>query len=137
MTQHADDLEVLETAQGWLKSGQPVALVTVVRTWGSSPRPPGSLLAMNKAGQFVGSVSGGCVEEDLVRRYRDGEVAGPGPALVDFGVDRQEAARMGLPCGGRLEVLVEELNSSDCLDALLNGLQQGELIARQVELNSG
>ena len=118
-------------------SGKRVALVTVIRTWGSSPRPPGSLLAMNEAGQFVGSVSGGCVEEDLVRRFRDGEVAGSETTLLDFGVDRQEAARMGLPCGGRLEVLVEELNSSDCLDTLLNRLHQGELVARQLELHSG
>ncbi len=137
MTQPADDLEVLTTAQGWLQSGQRVALVTVIRTWGSSPRPPGSLLAMNDAGQFTGSVSGGCVEEVLVSRYRDGEIAGPGPTLVDFGVDRQDAARMGLPCGGRLEILVEEQGLETGLDALLNGLQQGELIARQVDLASG
>jgi len=137
MTQHADDLEVLETAQDWLKSGQRVALVTVIRTWGSSPRPPGSLLAMNEAGQFVGSVSGGCVEEDLVRRYRDGEVAGPETTLLDFGVDRQEAARMGLPCGGRLEILVETLGASDSLDTLLDNLHQGELIARKLDLRTG
>jgi xanthine dehydrogenase accessory factor len=137
MIQQADDLEVLGTAQGWLKSGSRVALATVIRTWGSSPRPAGSLLAMNGEGQFVGSVSGGCVEEDLVRRFRDGEIAGPGPTMLDFGVDRQEAARMGLPCGGRLEVLVETLGSRDCLEALLKSLRQGELIARQVDLVNG
>ena len=137
MTQHADDLEVLETAQGWLKSGQRVALVTVIRTWGSSPRPPGSLLAMNDDGQFVGSVSGGCVEEDLVRRFRDGEIAGPELTMLDFGVDRQEAARMGLPCGGRLEVLVETLGSRDCLDEVLISLHQGELMTRQLDLGDG
>jgi xanthine dehydrogenase accessory factor len=137
MTQQADDLEVLETAQDWLNSGQRVAVVTVIRTWGSSPRPPGSLLAMNGEGQFVGSVSGGCVEEDLVRRFRDGEIAGPEPTMLDFGVDRQEAARMGLPCGGRLEVLVETLGSSDSLKALLKSLHQGELITRQVDLANG
>ena len=97
----------------WLQAGQRVALVTVIRTWGSSPRPPGSLLAMNGAGRFAGSVSGGCVEEALVERYRNGELAGQPPAMVDFGVDRQEASRMGLPCGGRLEVLVEEQDNPE------------------------
>ena len=108
----------------------------MIRTWGSSPRPPGSLLAMNGSGQFVGSVSGGCVEETLVARYRDGEIAGS-PTMVDFGVDRQEASRMGLPCGGRLELLVEELDSSTELNDLLGRLHEGELVARHVDLGSG
>lgn len=137
MTIQADDLEILETARNWLKSGHRVALVTVVRTWGSSPRPPGSLMAMNDAGHYVGSVSGGCVEDTLVTRYREEEVSGPEPTLVDFGVDRQEASRMGLPCGGRLEVLVEELATADCIDALLASLHRGELIERRVDISSG
>jgi xanthine dehydrogenase accessory factor len=137
MTIQADDVEVLGTALGWLQDGQRVALATVLRTWGSSPRPPGSLLAMNDAGHYVGSVSGGCVETSLVARFRDGEVAGPAPTLVDFGVDRQEATRMGLPCGGRLEVLVEELRSPESIEPLLEKLQRGELVARQVKLSSG
>ena len=132
-----DDLAVLETALAWLQDGQAVGLVTVLRTWGSSPRPPGSLLAMNPAGRFVGSVSGGCVEDTLVARYRDGELAGPAPTLIDFGVQRQEAARMGLPCGGRLELLVEHLRDPAALSPLLERLQQGALVTRQVDLNSG
>jgi xanthine dehydrogenase accessory factor len=137
MAQQADDIEVLDTTLAWLQSGQKVALVTVVRTWGSSPRPPGSLLAINDAGQFVGSVSGGCVEESLAGRYRDGELAGPTPTMVDFGVDRQEATRMGLPCGGRLEVLVEQLSAPDSIKQLLARLRNGELVARTVDLSSG
>ena len=137
MTEQADDIEVLDTTLAWLQSGQKVALVTVIRTWGSSPRPPGSLLAMNESGQFVGSVSGGCVEESLVGRYRDGELAGPTPTMVDFGVDRQEATRMGLPCGGRLEVLVEHLTEPDSIKQLLERLRNGELVARHVDLSSG
>lgn len=137
MTDQADDIEVLGGALAWLQSGQRVALATVIRTWGSSPRPPGSLLAMNETGRFVGSVSGGCVEESLVARYRDGELAGPAPTMVDFGVDWQEATRMGFPCGGRLELLVEELTGTDSIEQLLVRLRNGELVARRVDLISG
>lgn len=137
MTAEGDDIAVLSAALAWIKEGRRVALATVVRTWGSSPRPPGSLLAMNDAGLFVGSLSGGCVEEALVARYRDGELFGPQPALVDFGVDRQQAARMGLPCGGRLEVLVEELTAAAPLAHLLTRLHGSELVARRVNLATG
>lgn len=137
MTLPVDDIEVLSGALAWLQAGKQVALVTVLRTWGSSPRPPGSLLAMNNARQFIGSVSGGCIEETLVERYHNGELAGPAPTIVDFGVDRQEATRMGLPCGGRLEVMVEELSDSESIDGLLARLQHGELVARQVKLLNG
>lgn len=137
MTLPVDDIEVLSGALEWLQAGKQVALVTVLRTWGSSPRPPGSLLAMNKSRQFIGSVSGGCIEETLVERYHNGELAGPAPTIVDFGVDRQEATRMGLPCGGRLEVMVEELSDSESIDGLLARLQHGELVARQVNLLNG
>lgn len=92
---------------------------------------------MNGDGGFVGSVSGGCVEETLVERYRRREIAGPQPTLVDFGVDRQEASRLGLPCGGRLELLVEELTGVDGIDSILDQMQQGELVARAVDLDSG
>lgn len=133
----ADDIQVLEAALGWLKAGERVALATVIRTWGSSPRPPGSLLAMNGSGHFTGSLSGGCVEETLVACCREGEVAGPAPAMIDYGVDRQEASRMGLPCGGRLEVLVEQLTSTEGVSELLSRIQAGELVARNVGLESG
>ena len=137
MTAQADDIEVLETASAWLESGQQVALATVIRTWGSSPRPPGSLLAMNAAGQFTGSISGGCVEEALVERYRHGEIAGTAPTLIDFGVDSQEAARTGLPCGGRLEVAVEELGDPASIRELLQRLQKGQLVSRHLDLSTG
>jgi len=137
MTERTDDLEVLEAALTWLQSGQQVALVTVIRTWGSSPRPPGSLLAMNDKGQFVGSVSGGCVEDSLIARYHNGELAGPAPTMVDFGVDRQEATRMGLPCGGRLELLIEHLTNPDTIRQLQQRLENGELVTRKVNLGSG
>jgi xanthine dehydrogenase accessory factor len=131
------DISVLEGALAWLQAGHRVALATVIRTWGSSPRPPGSLLAMNDRGRFVGSVSGGCVEDTLVTRYRDGELAGPGPTLIDFGVDREQAAQLGLPCGGRLELLVEHLPGTDAVAPLLERLRAGELVARRVDLHTG
>ena len=137
MTDQADDIEVLEGAVAWLQSGCQVALATVIKTWGSSPRPPGSLLAMNDTGQFVGSVSGGCVEESLLARYCSGELAGPNPTMVDFGVNRQEASRMGLPCGGRLEVLIEQLSGPESVAPLLARLRDGALVARRVNLASG
>jgi xanthine dehydrogenase accessory factor len=137
MIDQADDIEVLSRAREWLRAGQRVALATVIRTWGSSPRSPGSLLAMNDSGRFVGSVSGGCVEETLVARYRDGELAGPTPTMMDFGVDRQEASRMGLPCGGQLELLVEELFTPEPIETLLARLHNGELVVRRLDLASG
>lgn len=137
MTDQTDDIEVLSRALAWLQAGKRVALVTVLRTWGSSPRPPGSLLAMNDSGQYIGSVSGGCIEETLVARFQAGELAGPTPTIVDFGVDRQEATRMGLPCGGRLEVIVEELRDPASIKEVLARLHNGELVARQVKLANG
>ena len=137
MTDQADDIDVLENALSWLQTGQRVALATVIKTWGSSPRPPGSLLAMNDAGQFVGSVSGGCVEESLLARFCNNELAGPTPTMVDFGVDRQQATRMDLPCGGRLEVLVEQLSDAESVASLLQQLRKGSLVSRKVNLTSG
>ena len=137
MTQQADDIAVLSAASAWLSEGRRVALGMVLRTWGSSPRPPGSLLAMNDSGQYCGSLSGGCVEETLLARYADGEIAGPQPTSIDFGVDRQEASRMGLPCGGRLEVLVEELSNARQITELLERLAKGELVARSIDMLTG
>jgi xanthine dehydrogenase accessory factor len=137
MTQQADDIAVLSAASDWLREGRRVALGMVLRTWGSSPRPPGSLLAMNDRGNYRGSLSGGCVEETLVTRYADGDIAGPQPTTIDFGINRQEASRMGLPCGGRLEILVEELRDEQQIGALLERLARGELVARTIDTVTG
>jgi xanthine dehydrogenase accessory factor len=137
MTAQGDDIDVVEGALAWLQSDQQVALATVTKTWGSSPRPPGSLMVMNKAGQFIGSVSGGCVEDSLLSRYSNGELAGPTPTLLDFGVDTQEASRLGLPCGGRLEVLIEHLDQPHPIKSLLTRMRQGELVTRSVDLVNG
>ena len=96
------DIEVLRTAEGWRKSGQRVALGTIVRTWGSAPRPVGAMVAIRGDGQIVGSVSGGCVEDDLVEKIKNNVVAASKPELITYGVTNAEATRWGLPCGGTL-----------------------------------
>src|SRR5438046_2837714 len=96
------DQEVLNTALEWLAGGRRIALATVVKTWGAAPRPPGAWLALRDDGACVGSVSGGCIEDDLADRMRDGRLKADLPFLLDYGVDADEAARFGLPCGGRL-----------------------------------
>jgi xanthine dehydrogenase accessory factor len=131
------DEDVLDSVIGWLDQGQRVTLFTVARTWGSSPRPPGSLLAISAAGQLNGSVSGGCVEEDLLQRLRDGSLSGPGPTLIDYGVNRLEAARFGLPCGGRLELVVETLESAAAVRPLIEAMRARRLIRRRVCLRTG
>lgn len=137
MQYFSTDQEVIQTALAWLQQGHDAALVTVLRTWGSSPRPPGSLLAMRRDGLLAGSVSGGCVEADLLQRYGAGQLSDYAPTLVDYGVKRDDAARFGLPCGGRLELLIEQLDDAIHLQQLVDALQNQQLIARHVDLHTG
>lgn len=129
------DLEVLRSTVAWLRAGQRVALVTVVATWGSSPRPVGALLAVAGDGRFCGSVSGGCVEEDLVERIRNRFPAAP--ETVTYGVSAEQSRRFGLPCGGRLELVVEPVADRDCLEAVLAAVEAREPIARRLDLKTG
>jgi xanthine dehydrogenase accessory factor len=129
------DHEVLAAAADWLDAGRPTALITVARTYGSSPRPVGSLMAVNAGGDWLGSVSGGCVETHLLAQLR---ASWPAQArLTTFGVTRDEAQRVGLPCGGRIELLVEPLHSAAPLRAVLAAMRQRRLLARRVCLNTG
>jgi len=137
MSLYNTDREILETAATWLEQGYRAVLVTVAKTWGSSPRPVGSLMVIRDDGDYSGSVSGGCVEQDLVQRYQDGQVDTDQPTLIDYGVDSQEATRLGLPCGGRLELLVEQLGSATPIRALLSTIKSSKLIARRVCLTTG
>ncbi|MEJ2392020.1 MAG: XdhC family protein [Gammaproteobacteria bacterium] len=137
MPQYGTDREILQTALDWLQQHHRLALVTVARTWGSSPRPAGSLMVMRDDGQHTGSVSGGCVEEDLVQRYRQGMLAAEFPSIIDYGVDRQQATRFGLPCGGRLELVVEQLDNTGQLQLLLDKIGDNELVNRRVCLRTG
>ena len=130
------DLQVLEQARDWHQAGRGVWLVTVIETWGSAPRPPGALLALRDDGLVVGSVSGGCVEDDLIDRVRHGERVGQ-PSLVTYGVSKEEAARFGLPCGGNLRLVQEPLRDSGWIDDVLVRTQRHELVARCLDLDTG
>jgi xanthine dehydrogenase accessory factor len=130
------DLQVLAQARDWLQQGHPVWLVTVLETWGSAPRPPGALLAMRGDGLVVGSVSGGCVEDDLIERVRNGERVAT-PSLVNYGVSKEEAARFGLPCGGNLRLVQEPLVDAAWITEVLERTARHELVARRLDLASG
>jgi xanthine dehydrogenase accessory factor len=135
------DTLVLRSAVGWQAAGLQVVLVTVARTWGSSPRPPGSLMAINSRGETVGSVSGGCIEDDLIQRIRDGGVqaacATDMPAVLRYGISTDEAHRFGLPCGGTVELVLEPLSGRSRLDELLLACQQRRSTERQLNLHTG
>ncbi|MGL4289326.1 MAG: XdhC family protein [Phreatobacter sp.] len=104
----ASDDDILAQAETWAKAGKGVAVATVVETWGSAPRPVGSHLVIDEDGTFLGSVSGGCVEGEVVTEALD--VIGSGKArLLEFGVADETAWRSGLSCGGRIAVYVEKV----------------------------
>ena len=134
---NSTDLSVLKSAVEWLKSGQSVAIATVVQTWGSAPRPVGSWLAIRADGQVAGSVSGGCVEDDLIRRVQTEILTRATPEMVVYGVTQQEAARFGLPCGGTLRLLVEPRPELAVLEKLLENITSHQITRRKVNLSSG
>jgi xanthine/CO dehydrogenase XdhC/CoxF family maturation factor len=103
-----DAIDVLDQVESWKKDGRGVALATVVVTWGSSPRPPGSQLAIDDKGNMVGSVSGGCIEGAVVKEGL-GAIADGKPRLLDFGVSDEQAWDVGLACGGKVQVMVERV----------------------------
>lgn len=130
------DLLILQTARDWLRAGHQAVLVTVAQTWGSSPRPPGSIMALRDDGHVAGSVSGGCVEDDMIMQVREQGI--PQQAgIVSYGVDQDQARRFGIPCGGTLRLVQEPLSTPDKLDALLESLAQGQLIRRTLQLSDG
>lgn len=135
------DTVVLRTALTWQSAGLPVVLVTVARTWGSSPRPPGSLMAINGRGATVGSVSGGCIEDDLIQRIREGGVqavcATLIPTVLRYGISADRAHRFGLPCGGTVELVLEPVSVHSRLHELLNACQQRRSTERVLDLQSG
>ena len=104
----ATDTDILKAAEDWRNSGRAVALATVVETWGSAPRPVGSNLVIDAEGNFLGSVSGGCVEgavvDEALAAIRDGK-----PRLLDFGVSDDQAWEVGLACGGKIQIFVERV----------------------------
>jgi xanthine dehydrogenase accessory factor len=134
---NSTDYQVLQSAISWLQDGKRVALATVVQTWGSSPRPVGSWLAIREDGQVVGSVSGGCVEDDLIRRVQTEILTRTSPELVKYGVSKDEAVRFGLPCGGTLQLLVEPRPELAILEEIMSGIKKRSIVLREVNVLTG
>lgn len=130
------DREVLRRSAEWLAAGKRVLLVTVVKTWGSSPRPPGALLAVREDGHVVGSVSGGCIEDDIVERSRREGAYVKRPQAVTYGVSADDARKFGLPCGGTIQLVLEPLTSASRIGELLDSVEQGRLVARTLDLDN-
>ena len=152
------DVMVLRTLRNWRVAKKRALLATVVRTWGSSPRPVGSIMALSEDGSVVGSVSGGCIEDDLIHRYRQAgagigtlggaqerfvqeadpsQMPSSAPVFVKYGVSADEAHRFGLPCGGTLELLLEFDTDAHSLEQLVADLEAGQLVQRSVRLRDG
>lgn len=139
------DLLVLRQLRDWRLDGRHALLATVTRTWGSSPRPLGSIMALRDDGAVVGSVSGGCIEDDLIDRYTAiNRPDRPGPAFpagaperVKYGITADEAHRFGLPCGGTLELVLEFDPDPGALGDLVGSLEAGRLMHRNLRLADG
>jgi len=132
------DLRVLSDVLAWTRAGHKATLVTVVETWGSAPRPPGALLAVRDDGVVSGSVSGGCVEDDLIARIKAGEYEHlTHPSMVAYGVTKEEASRFGLPCGGTLRLVQEPVQSTTWIEDVLARTNAHQLVARTVSLKDG
>lgn len=133
------DLDVLTRVLAWRRAGHQVRLYTVVQTWGSAPRPPGSMLALRDDGVVIGSVSGGCIEDDLIQRQLDGRHEEPGltVGLITYGMTREEAARFGLPCGGTLRLTEELVGDPAWVEDAIARCARHQLSVRELDLASG
>ncbi|MFQ6332273.1 XdhC family protein [Methylophilus sp. 3sh_L] len=132
----SSDWEVLQRAHDWLDQGYRAHLFTVIQTWGSAPRLPGAILVVREDGHLVGSVSGGCIEDDLADKARQQQLPQQA-AILDYGVDQAEAQRFGIPCGGQLKIFAEPLTQAAQLAPMLESLSQRRLLKRSVHLHSG
>ena len=137
------DLRVLNDVLAWRRAGHKVTLVTVVETWGSAPRPPGALLAVRDDGMVSGSVSGGCIEDDLIARTKEAFktsrkiVSNEKPGMIAYGVTKDEAARFGLPCGGTLRLVQEPVHDVAWIEQVLARTTAHQLVARTLNLSTG
>ena len=131
------DLQVLRQIKGWCDTGHRVVLGTITRTWGSAPRPVGALVGVRDDGQITGSVSGGCIEDDLIARIREGALGAATPQTVRYGISGDEAARFGLPCGGTIELVLEPIHDHTLLTPLLEHLSAGRSVRRTLDYASG
>ncbi|BEU21192.1 XdhC family protein [Paraburkholderia terrae] len=131
------DLEVMKSCSRWLADGRRVYLATVVKTWGSAPRPEGAMMCIREDGLVVGSVSGGCIEDDLIDQVRRCALTSDMPSVARYGITADEAHRFGLPCGGTLELVIEPLTAASGIDELVSHVEAGELVTRTVDLLTG
>jgi xanthine dehydrogenase accessory factor len=131
------DLQVLKQVASWSAAGRKVVLATTTRTWGSAPRPPGSVVAIGDDGRVVGSVSGGCIEDDLIDKAREGVLVSGKPQVVRYGIDADAAHRFGLPCGGLIELVLEPVLPRSRIDELLARLGRGERVRRVLDIATG
>ena len=131
-----DNGKILAEALAWTKAGRKAALATVVSSWGSSPRAAGSRLAVDGDGHFIGSVSGGCVEGEVLASAEDVLASGR-PALLEFGVSDEKAWSVGLACGGAIRIFVEQVSDLAFFDSIAEGLAGGEETVSLVDLASG
>jgi xanthine dehydrogenase accessory factor len=131
------DIDVIRTALNWCDKGHRVVMGTVIRTWGSAPRPPGSMMVIRDDGQVAGSVSGGCIEDDLIHWVAQGELAMRLPETTTYGATAEEARRFGLPCGGSVQIVLEPLSNASQLRALLVGIEAHQLLQRELDMATG
>lgn len=138
--------QIISRVNQWLKSSKSVWLCTILKTWGSSPRPIGAMMASTPDGELVGSISGGCIEEDFLEQLRDGSLKFQydeieKPLIVKYGVTAEEQARLRLPCGGQLHVLLEYIapsaNNLSVFSRLASDLENHSQVSRTVDLRSG
>ena len=133
------DQQVVSQLADWLDAGKQCWLCTIINTFGSSPRPVGSLLACNEDGLYCGSLSGGCVEDDLRESINNRELATEKPEKIKYGVTVEDVLRLGLPCGGTLEVVVEPImpDQFDLYKSLAEKIATRQLVTRYVNLDTG
>ena len=137
---------IISRVAAWLEDGKPVWLSTILKTWGSSPRPVGAMLACTLDGELAGSISGGCIEEDFLQQLRNGSLKEQydehgQPFKIKYGISAEEAARLKLPCGGQLHVLLEYLHADDAnrgvFARLAADLDAHRKVSRVVNLRNG
>jgi xanthine dehydrogenase accessory factor len=131
------DLEVVKSANAWREAGHGATLATVVRTWGSAPRPVGAMLVIRDDGHVMGSVSGGCVEDDMIDKVRNHKLAAAKPEVMTYGVTKEQADRFRLPCGGTLQLVLEPVTKQSRLKELLEIISRHDLVARTLDMESG
>lgn len=131
------DLEILSNAKKWLEAGELVTLITVLKTWGASPRPAGSIMAITSKGNFCGSVSGGCIEEDLIELLSSEKWQFGKPLIKIYGDSEEQQRRYQLPCGGTVKLLLEPLENAKSIIPAIEAINSHQSITRQVNIKTG